>query len=148
MNEFTIEHISLGMCDTRKIFEYFTSSNQEFIPALDERVNLEEYVEKIAKNADIFWIKNQEKVCGMCAIYFNIGIDAFITSINIRQEFQRKGCAQLLINRVINEAKRRDIKKIRLKVYQENSKAINFYDKVGFIKVENAEGWISMELRM
>lgn len=64
----------------------------------------------------------------------NLFDNAEIYNIAVREKFQKKGIGQKLFNRLVSNLRKNNISEIWLEVRQSNIKAINFYEKNGFVK--------------
>ncbi len=73
-----------------------------------------------------------EKVVGYAGAW-NTGSDFSIISVAVTKEYRKQGIAVRLLNRLILEAKKREIYSISLEVSEKNEPAINLYKKLGFI---------------
>ena len=133
-----------------QIMEYLIYNNDLFNPPLNLRVNVEIFASKIFSNAEQWWVFQDENPIAFMACYFNnfdkrIG---FVTSISVMKDYQNKSFGTKLINSAIEYGKNKDFKKIRLEVYEKNSKAILFYRKCDFLPVKNQNGMILMNLEL
>lgn len=70
----------------------------------------------------------------------------FLTEIQIDTPYQGKGIGTRLINKVISEAKAKDLP-LRLQVLKENDKAKKLYLRLGFRQVSETETHIVMEIK-
>ncbi len=62
----------------------------------------------------------------------NLFDKAEIQNIAVRKNFQRKGIAQKIFDKILNELRDKKISEVWLEVRESNEKAINFYEKNGF----------------
>ncbi len=132
--------------DEKKIADFLSFSDEDFIPILSQRIDIESYVKKIIKYAQVYCIISENQILGMCAIYLNNGIEGFITSFNISKQFQNQGYGKLLLERVLHEAKLQNYKTVTLEVDKNNNNAIAFYKKFAF-KIERAyENWLVLKV--
>lgn len=146
MREVTIYH-EKPPCDKERLRNHMNDIKDIMVPPLTGRVALDEYVEKLAQNADLFYAMEGEVTCGSCAVYLNQGI-GYITSISILPDFWRRGIGTKLLDEVIRVAKKYKIEVITLRVLESNKKAVKFYKKFGF-EVEILEAdWIKMIYRI
>ncbi len=63
----------------------------------------------------------------------------YIHNIQVKKSFWRQGIGSELMNRAFSLAKQLDCPKITLKVLKKNTGAINFYQKLGFSILANAD---------
>lgn len=66
-------------------------------------------------------------VIGFCSL-----LDDEIELIAVMKDYQRQGVGRLLVERCIDECKRRGIKRLQVKTQGSNRSARNFYEKLGF----------------
>ena len=93
-------------------------------------------------NENIFSVTNDDDLIGY--IIFHISEDfTDIYKIFIRDNDKRKGYATMLLNKVIDMAKRYNSKKLMIEVRSNNLSAINFYKKNGFIKINERKDYYS-----
>ena len=90
---------------------------------------------KIARTAD-------DKIIGFALVRLLIGANdsamtfnsSEILNIAVRNSFQQSGIGQMIFDEIRRELEGENITEIWLEVRQSNSKAINFYQKNGFVK--------------
>lgn len=113
---------------------YLIEVSDTFIPPLDTQVNLLQYAEKIFTHATRLEYFSQQTLIGLCGVYFNDSdSSAYITTISVLPTFQKKGIAQLLLDRLLKICvEKSTISRIELEVAESNSPAIKFYRKNGF----------------
>jgi len=68
----------------------------------------------------------------------------YINNIQISTTYRNKGLGSALINLLGNEAKKENIKKIRLKVFKDNP-AIGLYKRIGFKKIKDDKSAVILE---
>ena len=79
--------------------------NDEFIPKLNSRVNIEEYATKISQYAITFEAWNKQQLIGLIASYFNQENHfGFITNVSVLKENMGTGVASELIEMCIKYA--------------------------------------------
>jgi len=99
-----------------QVHEHLISVNNSFIPPLSEKLNLNEYSNKIVNNADRFEAWDLNKLIGLVAIYRN-NFDsriAFITNVSVDPLYQGYGIASSLLQECINSTKEFEFYKIVL----------------------------------
>jgi len=74
-------------------------------------------------------------------------IDTIWFGVCILDKYQGKGYGKLLMEKVLEEVKTKNIKKIKLSVDEKNSKAYLMYKKYGFETIKEKDGIIYMELQ-
>lgn len=147
MNDITIEHVQ-PPSDSKRLEKILWELDDDIIPKLSERVNIEEYAKKLSANAEVFYVKHGDIDIGNCAVYMNNEETGFISSIAIKKEWQNKGIGKQVWNLVCSIAKCKHIKYIELCVDKKNSNAQKFYKKNSFYEVEMDTKWIKMKLNL
>ena len=113
-------------------------------------VNIPEYVDKIQNFATIVSISKKGEIKAFIAFYENdknIEI-AYLTLIAVCKDCWQLGYGKKLLEFSINEIKKKGYKLYRLEVKEDNSKAIKFYEKYGFIITAVEKGMVNMEKQL
>jgi ribosomal protein S18 acetylase RimI-like enzyme len=132
---FKINHSTL-----RDIKEHLNRCSIHYAPPLDTYVNKEKYAIKIYDKAIRFEAFNGPTLVGLIAMYVDLNKKiGFITNVSVDIEYKGHGVGNTLINEAKTYALKNNIKVIQLEVYNENIKAINFYNKHGFKVYDLAE---------
>lgn len=121
--------------DLLRIKKYLDEVNLQFPNELNIS-NISEYAEKLNQNAEIYFLVNSDnKDIGMCAIYTNDYENKiiYISSISIKKEYLSKGLGQVLLDHIFTLKDKYNMDYIKLEVKKNNTKAINFYKKNGFL---------------
>lgn len=143
MNKIVIKHV-VPPSEAKTIREFLVTIDNVIIPKLSERVNINEYANKLSKSADLFYLLEGQKIVGNVAVYLNSKEKGYITSFAILSQYQKMGLGKRLFSEVRKEAEKRGIKCIDLEVYEDNEKAIKFYQKQGFVTENKREKWLKM----
>ena len=131
------------------VLSHLKLCNDEFIPKLDKRVNLEDYSIKIHQNAITFEAWNKQHLIGLIAIYFNQEqFFGYITNVSIGKEYMGKSIATKLLEMCINYSKINTYQNIKLEVNKENIPAITFYKKYNFTELETKTDSLIMSLNL
>ena len=133
-----IEEISSSK-EMREILDEFADS---FIPSLYETVeNIPLYAEKLAENSKNLVICHNDEKVGFICFYANDlkNKKAFISLICVKEEYQKNGYATVLLKKMFEFCKD-SMSSVELEVYADNVKAIEFYKKNGFQKIEKQSG--------
>jgi ribosomal protein S18 acetylase RimI-like enzyme len=133
---------------TTDIILHLKTCNNEFIPKLDTRVNLEEYSQKINQNAVTFEAWNKLELIGLIAAYFNQEKCGFISNVSVVKNHSGIGIASKLLLMCIEYAKSNKFNTLRLEVNKENNPAIYFYRKYNFIEIEKTIDSLIMHLKL
>ena len=128
------------------LYRYAENKDVSDILSLDKENfsnNFEEefYLEYI-KNQRVIVAENEKKVIGY--ILFNQILDeAEIYKIVVLKDFRKKQIAFKIIEFLLNELKKSDVKKIFLEVRKSNIPAINLYKKCEFIDIREIVDYYS-----
>ena len=130
------------------IYNHLITCDSNFDPSLSTRVNLMDYSNKIRNNAITIEAWHCKELIGLIACYANDQKQkaAFITTISVVLDFQKRGIAKNLMLNLLRERRISRFKEIWLEVFIDNKAAISLYSKFGF-KIKKQEGsFISMML--
>ena len=107
--------------ENKDVFDILSLDEENFSNNFDEKFYLE-YI----KNQRVIVAENQKNIVGY--ILFNQILDeAEIYKIVVSKNFRNKQIAFKIIEFLLDELKKNDVKKIFLEVRKSNEKAINFY---------------------
>jgi ribosomal protein S18 acetylase RimI-like enzyme len=129
---------------------HFSNCKKNFIDRLEERVDLEEYSQKIADKCITFEAWDDDILIGLVAAYFNDinHVFGYITSVSTIEKHSGKGIASNLLTTCIEYACKNSFKKISLEVSNLNLAAIKLYKKHRFNKVNGSKDVDNMELAL
>jgi ribosomal protein S18 acetylase RimI-like enzyme len=124
--------------------------DNDFVPSLSTRLVINEYAEKIQKNATIFSTHQGGELQAFIAVYCNdrSSLTAFMTILAVAQKHRNSGLASNLIESSIRFLKKLGFKTYRLEVYKSNTSAIKLYEKFNFMKVAETNTSIYLELHL
>ncbi|WP_367773678.1 GNAT family N-acetyltransferase [Flavobacterium sp. WC2421] len=124
--------------------------NYLFLPPLSDKVNLQEYSQKIHEKSQTFEAWHEKKLVGFIAVYFNDSQakKGYITNVSVLENYNNKGIASQLIKMTKEYAQNNDFTKIILEVHSKNNNVIALYKKHDFeIEHEEKEA-LFMEFRI
>jgi ribosomal protein S18 acetylase RimI-like enzyme len=131
-----------------EIFLHLEKCKDNFIPPLDQTVDLSEYAKKIADRSMTFeaWINNT--LAGLVAAYFNDAENhsGYITNVSVLGNYKGKGIGYELMNRCIEFAIQNSFNQIKLEVAENNDNAIQLYKKLNFTIFEKKDKKVGMIL--
>lgn len=126
--------------------ETFSSSNTEenMKKYLEEGFSLEKLTDELNNNnSEFYFALSENKVIGYLKINFGASQTELkdekaieIERIYILKEFHGKKVGQILYEKAIEVAKQKNSDYVWLGVWEENSRAINFYKKNGFVEFD------------
>lgn len=122
----------------KNLFELIKEINNEFDGQLINE-DIEMYVDKLLKNAEIILHYSNNVLVGCLAFYANDHINkkAFISFIGIKNTHRDKGLGMILLTSSMLYLKKNNFNEYGLEVIKKNENAIKFYLNQGFIKKED-----------
>ncbi len=130
--------------NSKEILRYFILNKDVFFTDLENRINIIDYSQKLAKNANQIWLYFENDIKGFAAFYSNLNF-GYLSTISIKKECQGKNFGKLLLKKIIEILIDKDIYRLQLEVEKENLKAINFYKKNKFKIVKENKNTFLME---
>lgn len=85
--------------------------------------------------------KSEGDICGFVAYYMNdfISREAYISMIAVLPPYRKNGYGKSLLDSVIQDARKKEMKSVCLEVDKGNNKAIDFYRENGFYVIKATE---------
>lgn len=130
-----------------RICQFLFDIDEDMIPRLSPRVNIDEYAGKLAERAITLFVTSNSCDIASCSVYCDTQ-NAFISSIAVKKEYWRHHIGTRLINEVKAYVRKQGCLRIRLEVYRDNIQAIGFYKKNGFQCVQETSQWFVMEFML
>ena len=130
------------------IEDHLRICSDQFTPALESRVNIGEYSEKIRNFANTFEAWFEKKLVGLVAAYQNTKSNqAFVTSVSTAPRYAGNGIGFNLIAEMIEFYRSSSVSIIELEVNSLANQAISLYRKSGFQNLQpGIDGTIRMTL--
>ena len=122
--------------DVESLKKYLYTADNCFSPPLSKQVDIEDYAHKMAESAHLIWCVDRQKKVGLCAFYANRPPMAFLTSLSVLKEYQGKGLAKDMLEKMVFFCEQNGCQLIMLEVYKENCRARRLYKKSGFVLIE------------
>ena len=121
--------------------KHFHLLHNEFINQIEQKIDLNKYLEKIYKNAKLYEYWEKSVLIGFAAVYENNGIEnpAYLTNISVVKGKERMGIASNLLQFVIESLKTKGYKYLDLEAKKNNNIALEMYTKKGFTVVGEKE---------
>lgn len=112
-----------------------------------KHIDLEEYVKKISEKAEIL-SHFQNGFSGFIAYYCNDyhSKHAYVSMVFIRPESRGKGIAKFLLRSALSIMRDRGFTRCSLEVEKHNIAAFNIYVSLGFRKLREVGGKLTLEL--
>jgi ribosomal protein S18 acetylase RimI-like enzyme len=139
-----------GVASEQEIYSHLMKCNENFIPHLEKKVNIQEYSRKIFEKAVTFEAWVDGILAGLVAAYFNDLENRFgyVTNVSRMKRYAGLGIASGLMNLCIKYARQRNFKEIRLEVHKDNGAAVSLYRKSGFVDYESKNDSLFMKLEL
>lgn len=80
------------------------------------------------KDADVYVYQTNEQIVAFCGLR-----DNYIAGLFVKEEYRNKGIGHALIKHLQSEYNH-----LSLKVFEQNNRAVHFYESLGFIKMESS----------
>ena len=123
--------IEIYRADDRHYDQMFKIHQECF---LDEAMHEGLFMEEVEGESRVYFVAlDGEKVVGYAGAW-NTGTDYSIISVAVSNEYRKNGIAVRLLNRLVTDAKKKEIYSVSLEVSEKNTPAINLYKKLGFTK--------------
>ena len=137
-----------GMASEQDVYSHLMKCNEDFVPRLEEKVNVQEYSRKLSGKAVTFEAWAGSTLVGLVAAYFNDpdGETGYITSVSTLRSHMGKGIAHVLVTACIDYARQYKFKAVLLEVAKANTRAIELYEEFRFQQVEDQHTAMVMKL--
>lgn len=126
----------------------FIAIDDHFLPSLlsriannNEEFSVKDYIHKLNAYGDLFLFIDKDEIMGVVALYSNDTINhtAYIPVLFVHPEFNGRGIANALLQKVKETSALNKMKWIRVNTWQKNEGAIRLYEKNGY-KIINIDG--------
>lgn len=138
----------LEIASYEDIFTHLSACKANFIPPLNETINVQEYAMKIFKKSITFEAWRDQCLVGLISIYLNDPTreKGYITNVSVLKEYHGKRIASNLLKKCIAYTRQIGFKTIELKVNDRNISAIHLYRRCNFGFKNKLDNQIIMEL--
>jgi len=141
----TLVDLKVDTASAPAIAEHLRRCDEDFVPRLSDRVEIDEYSRKIVRRATRFEAWASGSLVGLVAAYFNPDRQtAFITTVSVDPGHRNRGLASRLVAQCIAYAEERGESRVQLEVDGANGPAIDLYKAQGFRVAEVNERTLSM----
>ena len=127
---------------------HLRACDANFIPALSEKVDIEDYAQKLSKHAVNFEAWDGGVLAGLIAAYFNDTENGlgYITNVSTVGGYGGRGIASTLLQKCIAYGQAQQFESIGLEVNKQSLAAISLYQKFGFVTVGETDTMLKMNL--
>ena len=117
-----------------QLFEFILKMDNDFVPPLSARVNLNNYVTKLLESAEVLTCFDAEKIAGVLAFYHNDYVNkyGYITYLAIDEPYRGKGIATQLLDECISYCKKSGMYFINVETWETNKPVLRLYMSKGF----------------
>ncbi|NTW22347.1 GNAT family N-acetyltransferase [Candidatus Falkowbacteria bacterium] len=138
-----------GTASAQAIAEHLLACQNDFIPPLNETVDIEGYAQKLADKATTFEAWTDDGLVGLLAAYLNLDTaEAYISNVSVGSDFRGLGLAKSLVGQFLDEARQAGLRLAKLEVSKLNQPARKLYGKLGFIESIAESDKIFMEMKL
>lgn len=122
-----------GTIDYKNFLSFLQETDDLIIPPISSRVDLEEYAQKVTKNATMFVAKKGEEWIGVEAVYFKPYPElSFSTYLCVKREYQDNSTVGMeLMLRQKRYLKENRTKGLRFAIRKSNVPLLNYHLKTG-----------------
>lgn len=131
-----------------ELISFLYVTKDDFIPSLDLRVNIEEYANKLYRNADFVVCRYDNNIVGLVCYYQNRPPIGYISHVGVLKLYRRMGVMREMFYLLQKNAAIRSIKELGLEVSRSNFPAIKAYTKLGFQISRNTDKSIYMRCEL
>ncbi len=133
-----------------QVNSHLCACDTAFVPKLSERLNIDEYAQKIVQNAITFEAWRDGFLVGLVAAYLNDPAlqSGYVTNVTVEPVLMGKDVAAVLFESCLTRARDDGFATMKLEVGQENQRAIRFYEKFGFQAQGRKNAMLQMSLNL
>lgn len=137
MNDVTLDQLDRSEYSRTRLLALLSDLESTYIPPISSITDIVKYCDKLIRHAEVFVVKQSEEDFGFIAFYANDHDHhcAFVSSIGVKPEFRGHGIGLRLLNRAVEVAREKGMRRIRLEVSLQNQAALRLYRKYGFSDV-------------
>ncbi|WP_299880860.1 GNAT family N-acetyltransferase [uncultured Cocleimonas sp.] len=117
-----------------EISDFFKAHDNDYFEKLSDRVNINEYSEKLLESSIQFTLWDNVNLIGLSPCYFNNVEEkvGYISSLTIKEGFRGRKLGSKLIARIGEYAKEHGFNVVMVKIHYLNEMSHQFYKKNGF----------------
>ena len=143
----SIEYL-LSKATFTQIEDHLLNCEANFLPPLSDRVEINDYAQKIMNKATRFEAWSDDTLIGLLAVYCDNQDKriAYITNVSVLLAWTNMGIAARLVNQCIEFVTNSGMRQICLEVNKESSHAIKLYESSGFVTSKTDTPLLTMNL--
>lgn len=135
------------MIKKSELLSFLKEIDNDFPTPLSQKVNLDEYVDKVLENAEIITKRINSEIAGITIFYCNdfVTLEAHAVVTGVKQKYRRMGIGKYLKEKQIETVKEKGFKKLIF--YTENPIAERLYKSLGGKVIDiDSNGRVKMEI--
>ena len=119
--------------EKEKFFDFIKKINYDFPIPVSEKVDLNEYCEKLWEKAELV-AEVQDGNTGAVAGYMNDleNGSAYISLVGVSRDFRNQGLGKKLVHQFVLLCREKQIRSVNLYTHKTNQAAIKMYEGLGF----------------
>lgn len=120
--------------EKEKFFDFIKKINYDFPIPVSEKVDLNEYCEKLWEKAELVAEVQDEEIRGLVAGYMNDleNGSAYISLVGVSRDFRNQGLGKKLVHQFVLICREKQIRSVNLYTHKTNQAAIKMYEGLGF----------------
>lgn len=121
--------------DVKLLKEFLLKIDSRLPVALSERVNLDAYAQKVCSVGRVIGIVEEDKLVAAILFYANDLKEkkAYLTLLGTLEGYEGRGYARELMEKAEESSKAIGMKSVHLDTERSNRKAIDFYERRGYL---------------
>lgn len=132
---------------------YLLGVSSDFNPAAETTLDIRGYADKLTSRGRTIAAARDSvgrDLMGILAGYFNNPAQgfSFVSAFHVRVPFRRMHVGRLLMDKAVEISRDGNFKELRLKVDKTNDVGIAFYERYGFIKINEDEKQFEMSYNL
>ena len=120
--------------EKERFFDFIKKINYDFPIPVSEKVDLNEYCEKLWEKAELVAEVQDEEIRGLVAGYMNDleNGSAYISLVGVSRDFRNQGLGKKLVHQFVLLCREKQIRSVNLYTHKTNQAAIKMYEGLGF----------------
>lgn len=117
-----------------KFFDFIKKINYDFPIPVSEKVDLNEYCEKLWEKAELVAEVQDGEIRGLVAGYVNDlkNGSAYMSLLGVSRDFRNQGLGKKLVHQFVLLCREKQIRSVNLYTHKTNQAAIKMYEGLGF----------------
>lgn len=138
MNEYEYQ-VGYDLVGFDDFVSFLTAVEQDFVPPLLRRIDINEYYTKCRKNATFAVCRRNDEIIGLAVFYCNDTVKkkAYVTLFAVKREYRGHGIAKILLGNIADFSRQLGMEVVGL--HTNNELAYKVYLKSGFELQETIE---------